>query len=130
MYGIMGEKIKELRSAKKMTQTALAERVGVTKAAISAYENGTRQPSYPVLMSIANVFNISADVLLGNNKRDVIDVTYLTPSQRSYIQQMVSTFIDYNYMYEKLIETKVDIDQVKKTLLANYLSDEDTYYKD
>ena len=41
----IGNKIKELRTEQKMTQSDLAERLGVTKSSISSYENGSRLPS-------------------------------------------------------------------------------------
>lgn len=37
----IGNKIKELRTEQKMTQSDLAERLGVTKSSISSYENGS-----------------------------------------------------------------------------------------
>ena len=46
---ILGEKIKEYRTSIKMTQQDFAYRLGVTGASVSAYENGTRTPSFDVL---------------------------------------------------------------------------------
>ena len=42
----LGDQIKHLRTARKMTQAEFAERISVTKSAVSAYENDTRLPSY------------------------------------------------------------------------------------
>ena len=42
----LGERIKEYRTSMKMTQADFACRLGVTGASVSAYENGTRLPSY------------------------------------------------------------------------------------
>lgn len=52
----IGNKIKELRTEQKMTQSDLAERLGVTKSSISSYENGSRLPSYDILLKIARIF--------------------------------------------------------------------------
>jgi len=67
----IGEQIKRLRTSKKMTQSELSNRINVTKATISAYENGTRQPSYDILIKIAAFFNVSTDYLLGLEKPSV-----------------------------------------------------------
>ena len=48
----MGEKIRELRIEKKMTQEQLANRLGLVKGSISAYEQGTKYPSLEVLVMI------------------------------------------------------------------------------
>ena len=40
----IGEKIKELRSAKKMTQEALAQNLNVTVSAVSQWESGKTMP--------------------------------------------------------------------------------------
>ena len=41
----MGERIKELRKANGMTQTELAEKMGVTKGTVSTWETDSRKPS-------------------------------------------------------------------------------------
>ena len=46
----LGERIKEYRTSMKMTQADFACRLGVTGASVSAYENGTRLPSYDILI--------------------------------------------------------------------------------
>ena len=60
----LGTRIKALRTARRMTQAEFAERINVTKSAVSAYENGSRLPSYDVLIKIARLFKVSTDNLL------------------------------------------------------------------
>lgn len=73
-----GCKLKELRTAQKMTQQQLADRIGVAKSVVSYYESGDRYPSYDVLIRIAHIFHTSTDYLLDFNKENVIDVTGLS----------------------------------------------------
>jgi len=56
----IGERIKQMREARNLSQAALADKVGVKPASISAYENGTRKPSDRALESIARYFGIHA----------------------------------------------------------------------
>ena len=42
----MGERIKELRKENGMTQTALAEALGITKGTVSTWETDTRTPGF------------------------------------------------------------------------------------
>jgi len=62
------ENIKKLRQQQHMTQKELAERIGISKAMISAYETEMRYPSYDVLIKLATIFNVTTDFLLGLEK--------------------------------------------------------------
>ena len=62
---ILGYRLKRLRKDNNMSQEELGKLLGVTKVSVSGYENGTRIPSMEVLITILNVFKISADYLLG-----------------------------------------------------------------
>lgn len=57
--------LKRLRVQASLTQLQLGERIGVTKASISAYEKGKAYPSSPVLAKLAHEFNQSIDDLRG-----------------------------------------------------------------
>lgn len=73
-----GDKLKSLRTAQKMTQQQLADRIGVAKSIVSYYESGDRYPSYDVLVRIAHVFHTTTDFLLDIAKDNVVDVTGLS----------------------------------------------------
>ena len=92
----IAENIRKLRDAKKMTQSELADWVGVTNATISSYEVGTRTPSYEVLIKLAQVFHVSTDNLLGFSNKYVIDVSELEPNQRNVVQEIVSLYEETN----------------------------------
>lgn len=59
------EKLKELRNEKNLTCKAVADKVGLTKNAITNYESGIREPSLSVLKSLCELFEVSADYLIG-----------------------------------------------------------------
>ena len=69
-----GNKLKTLRLQEKWTQAQLAQKIGVTKSVISAYETGLRLPSYDVLIHIAKIFKVSTDYLLGVETPSQIDL--------------------------------------------------------
>ena len=60
-------RIRELREAKSLSQDQLAEKLNVTKQAISKYERGVRKPSVPMLEALCDFFNVSSDYLLGKD---------------------------------------------------------------
>ena len=94
----IGDKIKKYRTDLGMTQQDFASRLGVTGASVSAYENGTRTPSFDVLIRIANILGVTTDDLLDRRKAGsvTVDITGLTLAQRKIIQDIVEAFLQAN----------------------------------
>lgn len=90
----IGNKIKELRTEQKMTQSDLAERLGVTKSSMSSYENGSRLPSYDILLKIARIFKVSTDILLGHGDKNEINlnVSGLTNEQILFLKTLIEDY--------------------------------------
>ena len=84
-----GDKLKQLRTLKGLSQEQLAKRMSITKSMVSAYENSVRLPSYDVLIKIALFFNVSMDYFFGFDKRKFLDVTDLSDMQISIISQLI-----------------------------------------
>ena len=62
------EKMQELRKQKGLTQEELAERLYVSRTAVSKWESGRGYPSIESLKAIANFFSVSIDVLLSGDE--------------------------------------------------------------
>jgi len=88
----IGERIKELRQGRKLTQNILAQRLGVTGSLISGYENATTYPSYDILLGLADIFNVTTDYLLGKDKARSIDTKGLSESQVEMVSALVNEF--------------------------------------
>lgn len=100
----IGNKIKELRVSQKITQNELATRLGVTKSAISSYENGSRLPSYDILIKISRIFKVSTDYLLGcvDEKAQSVSVSGLTENQIAAVKSYIHTFRAYNLIQKQI----------------------------
>ncbi|MBR5679754.1 MAG: helix-turn-helix domain-containing protein, partial [Clostridia bacterium] len=61
--------LKNLREARGMTQEQLAERVMVTRQAISRWENGETQPNTDTLRLLSKTFDVSINTLLGSPRQ-------------------------------------------------------------
>lgn len=59
----MRTRIKEARKAKHYSQKALADKIGISDAALSKIENGINNPARSTVLAIANALNISAEWL-------------------------------------------------------------------
>ena len=57
--------IYELRTKKGLSQDELAEKVFVTRQAVSRWENGETVPNTETLKRLSDLFNISINTLLG-----------------------------------------------------------------
>ena len=77
----LGNVLKRLRLKENMTQSQLAQKLGLTKSVISAYETGLRLPSYDILIHISKKFCVSTDYLLGLEKNESIDLSGLTQDE-------------------------------------------------
>lgn len=64
------KKLKDILWAKRMTQKDLAEKTGLSNAAISRYINENRMPKGDNLLKIAKVLNISPNELLNINMEE------------------------------------------------------------
>lgn len=89
---LVGKRIKELRNKYRFTQSELAEKVGVTKSTIAAYENDSRLPSYEVLIKLANVFKVSIDSIVLGRTESTLDVSGLTSEQIHILENIASYF--------------------------------------
>ena len=96
MNPTVGQRLSELREAKKISQEQLAKIVGVARTTISAYEIDMRQPSYDVLASLARVFRVSTDYLLGLDGRRAIVVEGLTEPEIEAIDTLVALMAEKN----------------------------------
>ena len=83
-------RLRQLRLDKRLRQDQVARLVGVSKGAISAYETDIRQPSYDVLIRLANLYRVSADYLLGRTDDRTLDISGLTAREVVMITEPVS----------------------------------------
>lgn len=60
----LGEALQEHRTACKMTQEFVAQSLGVSRQAVSKWENGAAEPSTANLLALARLYGLSADNLL------------------------------------------------------------------
>ena len=96
-----GLKIKELRMTRNLTKKQLADMIGVSTSTIYSYESGNRYPSYGVLISLARIFHVSTDYLLGLERTKTIDVSNLNDREINIILQMVDLLQDKKYPRKK-----------------------------
>lgn len=100
-------KIKLLRTSKGLKQKELASLLGVKTSAVSKYETSAGFPSLPVLKKLTEVFDVSADELIGTtaNQKYIdfealansnLDLEGLTDDDINLIKAIIQTLKDRN----------------------------------
>ena len=87
---MLGDRIREIRLAKKMSQVELAKSLGVTKQSVSNWENENIQPSVEMLSRLADALSVSADFLLAKKEARYLDVTGLPESTIQHLQALIA----------------------------------------
>lgn len=139
----IGETLQKLRNEKKMSQEKVAEIVGVSRQAVSKWENDLSYPDTKNLILLAEAFNVSMDQLLNlppNNLQELEDKTKLsnemTTNRKIYYHEEIKTklisyivliaFIPLNvFFYNKGIygETFIGIGFLSKEFAKSLLYD-------
>ena len=78
------EQIKHYRKQAGLSQEEMAEKIGVSRQAITKWENGTGTPDIANLMAIAEIFQITVDELLSNEKSEKKQTDYIYESRTEY----------------------------------------------
>lgn len=66
---IFGQRVLALRKSAGLSQSALAEQLGITMHQISKMETGQRGPSLELAVALADYFDVSLDYLVGRSDR-------------------------------------------------------------
>lgn len=101
----MGDRIREARKEKELTQEQLAELLDMSVESVSHIERGSRLPSMQVFIRLIEVLNVSADYLLrdsistgqlfGNNALGS-KIEQLSPKERIALEALVDTYLEYH----------------------------------
>lgn len=79
MENNLGLKLQEIRKQNKLSQEALAEKLGVSRQAISKWERGESAPDTENLIALSRIYGVSIDELLGNNSQTQKEDLYEEP---------------------------------------------------
>ena len=71
-YALLGQRIKQARKEKHLTQEQLAEVCGLSASFLGHIERGTRKASLETLYALCRALNVSSDYLLGMTRETAI----------------------------------------------------------
>lgn len=90
---MIGAKLCELRKLNRLSQQELARMLDVSVKSIKNWESDISDPCLASLKALSEVFNVSADELLGTTMADSISLSRLSPQDRNKIKRAVMAYI-------------------------------------
>lgn len=111
----LSKRLKELRESKGYLQKFVADKIGVRSNTLSGYENGTRSPDPEMIVSLAKLYNVSTDYLLGHSDdpSKQIDDEFLDPEFIEFLQ-------DVRVWYKDAPETKEEELRLMKEMFKHF----------
>lgn len=70
-YEIIGKRFMKLRKEQNYKQSVIAERLGIDRTTVSAYERGCRKINILMFRKFIKLFNVSADTILFDSDSDI-----------------------------------------------------------
>ena len=102
------ERLKQLRTDKKQSQTDVSAECGIALRSLKYYESGERSPNADIIIKLCQFFNVSADYLLGLTDSPL-------PPGHKYSDNFLS---DINQDFIKAYLSKPELRQAIDTLLG------------
>ena len=90
----IGERIRKFRTEKKLSQSTLGSKLGISQQQIAQYELGTRTPKIDTLAKIANALDIDIDNLLDIETLHPMDYTEAIFSYEHIRYDRIKTLYD------------------------------------
>lgn len=94
----LADKIVELRKSNGLSQEELADKLNVSRQAISRWEMGTAMPDANNLLQISKLFNVTADYLLNDDYQSDNDVPKIKEQKESNLNQIMIYLVTLEVM--------------------------------
>lgn len=123
------EQIRNYRKQAGMSQEKMAERIGVSRQAITKWENGTGTPDIANLVAIAELFQVSLDELLMNEKSGKKQSEYLYESITEYDIDGIKNYDMKLGGAHAVILRSYEGEKIKVSLFSNIIKELQSDYK-
>lgn len=88
---MIGERLRELREVRNWSQTDLANRLKITRAAVNAWEMEVSNPSIAILIRLSDIFNVTTDYILGLNKKYCFNTANLSKNDIRLVCELIDS---------------------------------------
>lgn len=104
---MLHHRLRELREFHGWTQNKIAEALGVSRVAYGLHEQGKRQMSYESLCTLADLYEVTLDYLLG---REAPDMLLLYDTEK----EIISKYRELDERGQQTIRDMLDMEHQKK----------------
>ena len=85
----VADRIRYMREKNNLTQTDLANRLGISRSAVNAWEMSLSSPSIVNIIEMSKVFHVTADYLLSASEKLLVDISDLDNEQREIVLKLI-----------------------------------------
>jgi len=110
----ISERIKELRTGKKLTQSDLATEVGLTYVQIGRYETGKSSPSAEVLQKLAAALDTTTDYLMNGSNDEVVSAQLTDKELLSQFREVEKLDQEDKYLIKTFIDAFLTKRKIQK----------------
>ena len=96
-----GENLKKLRKEKQLSQESLAEKLNISRQAVSKWESNSSYPDMNNLIQLKDIFNVTLDEMILIDKKDCEETLKNNPNNKDDISK--SSTYEKEERYESLI---------------------------
>ena len=89
-----GLRLRELRTAAKLTQSQLADRTGISRSTLYRYEISQNLPDSDIIVRLALALHTTTDYLLGLDDAPTIKIYHLKPGQAAVMYNFIEQFVE------------------------------------
>jgi transcriptional regulator with XRE-family HTH domain len=109
-----GEKLRQLRKRKKITQGQLATAIGTHESHIGRYEKDQSSPTAPIIGKIATFFNVSTDFLLLDEAQESLSIKVTDKKLLEQFQEIDGMSDEKRDLVKKILEMAINEDKIKQ----------------
>ena len=89
---MISDKIKQLREQYNYSQSDLADKLGIARTSVLAWENQTSQPAMKHIVELAKLFRVSTDYLLEAESKRALSLDGLSDDEIAIICSLLNYF--------------------------------------
>ena len=91
VYNI-ADRIRYLRDKSGLTQTDLANKLGISRSAVNSWEMSLTSPSLINLVEMSKIFKVSLDYLVSASDKLLVDISELSTEEKEVVLKLIGCF--------------------------------------